>query len=384
VYGPAPGSSNPSISNSNSGNVWVVCETWSTVAALSKVYAFRVDVSGAIPAGVVREVTPASGAYDQPAASSRRSDGRSLVAWRSNGVDSDIEVALLDPDLWVMDLTELWAVELNGHQNQDQRGPAIDCDGSRFLVAYSESVAGSATDFDIRLTELYFHFPGSSSAVLGSDVVTATAPATTGAESRPALAAFAGTGGASRFYAFAWDRELAPSDHNVLGGYYLGAGGGLIAPYCFGDGSGTACPCSNVGGAGRGCPHSANALGARLDWSGASDMRSDTLVLQAVDMPASTTCLFFQGSSTAGGGLGTVFGDGLRCATTAVIRLGAKPVSGGAASYPQGGDLPVSVRGLLPQTGGARYYQVWFRNAATFCTADTFNTTNGLFVVWIP
>jgi hypothetical protein len=67
-----------------------------------------------------------------------------------------------------------------------------------------------------------------------------------------------------------------------------------------------------------------------------------------------------------------------------VIRLGTKTASGGVASYPTGGDLSVSVRGLIPPAGGVRFYQAWYRNAATFCTTATFNLTNGLATTWGP
>ena len=54
---------------------------------------------------------------------------------------------------------------------------------------------------------------------------------------------------------------------------------------------------------------------------------------------------------------------------------------GGASQYPAAGDLSVSVRGGV--TGpGTRTYQVWYRNAADFCTPDTFNLTNGVEVLW--
>jgi hypothetical protein len=33
---------------------------------------------------------------------------------------------------------------------------------------------------------------------------------------------------------------------------------------------------------------------------------------------------------------------------------------------------------------GTREYQVWYRNAASFCTASTFNLTNGLQLNWAP
>jgi hypothetical protein len=34
--------------------------------------------------------------------------------------------------------------------------------------------------------------------------------------------------------------------------------------------------------------------------------------------------------------------------------------------------------------GDVRTYQCWYRNAAVFCTASTFNLTNGGQVTWIP
>jgi hypothetical protein len=33
---------------------------------------------------------------------------------------------------------------------------------------------------------------------------------------------------------------------------------------------------------------------------------------------------------------------------------------------------------------GTRTYQVWYRNAAAFCTASTFNLTNGWRTTWGP
>ncbi|MEY4775009.1 MAG: hypothetical protein RIT40_2044, partial [Planctomycetota bacterium] len=29
-------------------------------------------------------------------------------------------------------------------------------------------------------------------------------------------------------------------------------------------------------------------------------------------------------------------------------------------------------------------YQVWYRNAAAFCSAETFNLTNGVLATWSP
>jgi hypothetical protein len=149
---------------------------------------------------------------------------------------------------------------------------------------------------------------------------------------------------------------------------------------CFGDGSGAACPCANSGAAGHGCASSANASGGLLTASGNPSVSADTLVLSGSAMP-NAAVLYFQGASTLGGGQGTVFGDGLRCAGGIVIRLGTKTNAGGASHYPEGADASVSVRGL-DAAGDVRIYQAWYRNAAAFCTPSTFNLTNGVQVTW--
>ncbi len=149
---------------------------------------------------------------------------------------------------------------------------------------------------------------------------------------------------------------------------------------CAGDGSGTPCPCGNSGGAGRGCASSVEANGALLTASGTASVGSDTLILLGSGMPDSSA-LYFQGTTAAAGGAGAVFGDGLRCAGGSVKRLGTQTNVAGASQYPDVGDAPVSVQGTVAP-GDVRVYQVWYRNAATFCTADTFNLTNGLQLTW--
>ncbi len=151
-------------------------------------------------------------------------------------------------------------------------------------------------------------------------------------------------------------------------------------PFCFGDGTGLACPCGNSGTAGNGCASSVNAAGGRLTTSGQASISADTLALIGSGMPNSSA-LYFQGSATLGGGNGSPFGDGLRCAGGSVIRMGTKSNSAGASQYPVGADQPVSIRGLN-SAGAFRVYQVWYRNAAVFCTPSTFNLTNGVSVTW--
>ena len=131
---------------------------------------------------------------------------------------------------------------------------------------------------------------------------------------------------------------------------------------------------------GTGCLHSFG-TGGLLDSGGVARIAADTLVLQGSGM-TNSSCLYFQGTTQVNGGLGSHFGDGLRCAGGTVIRLGTKTNVGGASQYPEGGDPSVSVRGNVTVPGSVRTYQVWYRNSAAFCTPDGFNLTNGLAVTW--
>jgi hypothetical protein len=154
-------------------------------------------------------------------------------------------------------------------------------------------------------------------------------------------------------------------------------------PFCFGDGSGAACPCANFGAAGNGCASSVQPAGASLSATGLASLVSDALVLSGTGMPSTSSALYFQGTTQQAGGNGVAFGDGLRCAGGAVIRLKSVVNASGASRFPGTGDASVSVRGNVIAPG-TRTYQVWYRNAAAFCTPSTFNLTNGLSVTWKP
>jgi hypothetical protein len=155
-------------------------------------------------------------------------------------------------------------------------------------------------------------------------------------------------------------------------------------PFCAGDGSGSACPCGNESplGADAGCRSSIGTGGA-LRGAGTASLASDSLSLTCTGLPSATTTLFAQGTAPINAGAGAVFGDGLRCVGGTLTRLSMKTASGGVVTYPQAGDAPLSVRGAVP-AGAVRVYQVWYRNAAAFCTSDTFNLSQGVSVQWIP
>jgi len=153
-------------------------------------------------------------------------------------------------------------------------------------------------------------------------------------------------------------------------------------PICFGDGTGLACPCLPNGSAGNGCANSLNPNGGNLLSSGTASIANDTFTLLGSGMP-NASALYFQGTSVAGRGNGVLFGDGIRCSAGTIIRLGTKPNVGGISQYPAGAETIISVRGLNA-SGDFRVYQVCCRNAAAFCTVNTFNLTNAASVTWAP
>jgi hypothetical protein len=156
---------------------------------------------------------------------------------------------------------------------------------------------------------------------------------------------------------------------------------GVGSPFCSGDGSGTACPCGNASpvGSQQGCRTSFG-VGAELRASGNPSVANDTLLLEAWNLPPSTTVLFYQGTARVNAGNGAVFGDGLRCAGGTVKRLGTQHASNGIALHPHANGISISQAGA---TGVGTYqYQAWVRDPAAFCTSATYNLTNGLEVLW--
>ncbi len=183
-----------------------------------------------------------------------------------------------------------------------------------------------------------------------------------------------------RYVAFhSYASNLVPADADMESDVFVrDRGAPPSTPFCFGDGTGTACPCGNLGLAGNGCANSVNANGANLTATGTASLASDTLVLLGNGMPNSS-CLYFQGESP----ISVAFGDGLRCVANSITRLGTKANVEGRSQYPAVSDAAISARGNVTAPG-TRTYQIWYRNAAAFCTAATFNLTNGTAIAWAP
>jgi len=158
----------------------------------------------------------------------------------------------------------------------------------------------------------------------------------------------------------------------------------LSATFCYGDGTGTPCPCNNNGAVGHGCANLIVPSGGLLLATGSASLSNDTLVLTGSSMP-NTTSVYVQGTQKDTGGLGTQLGDGLRCITGGMIRLGAVRNAAGGSQYPSAGFPPISLRGQIPVAGGTRYYQVWYRTPnPAFCTGARYNLTNGYAQTWTP
>jgi Tol biopolymer transport system component len=273
-------------------------------------------------------------------------------------------------------LTERVNVAPGGIQtDNDSTAPMISADG-RFVAFQTKSTVFASPDtnnaLDIFVKDRVFDTTTRASVDTSG----------TGGNARSFNPVLTGDG---RFVVFGSNSSnLVGNDTNGVPDVFLrdrglpGGGG-----YCFGDGTGTACPCGNASapGSGAGCMNSLGTSG-RLAATGSASISSDTLVLHGSGM-SNSSALYFQGSASTSGGAGAVFGDGLRCASGTVVRLGTKLNAGGASQYPGAGNASISVKGMCA-AGNTRDYQAWYRNAGAFCTPSTFNLTNGVLVQWLP
>lgn len=102
-------------------------------------------------------------------------------------------------------------------------------------------------------------------------------------------------------------------------------------------------------------------------------------------MPGLAYALFLKGDEASAG---TAFGDGVRCADGALIRLRIKLSSGGVATYPEPGDPSVSgARGGTPPAARASAPTrptTATPAAVVFCSLPdaASNVTHGWRIVW--
>lgn len=151
---------------------------------------------------------------------------------------------------------------------------------------------------------------------------------------------------------------------------------------CFGNGSGTSCPCGNNGNFPQGCPNSIDSHGAVLEAFGKASLSDDRVVLRGLFM-TNQAVVYFQGTQEVNLGAGADFGDGLLCVGGAIVRLATLTNANSWSSYPNTGGEQVSVKGQVTAPG-SRVYQAWYRDTASCCTSDTFNTSNSVSITWSP
>ena len=161
----------------------------------------------------------------------------------------------------------------------------------------------------------------------------------------------------------------------------------FVAPYCFGTFE--ECPCNNAGFGTAGCENAHVAKGVELVATGTPSVANDTVLFTATGLNpgASLPTIFFQGDQRENNGSGTVFNDGLLCASGTIVRLKGVFSMNGTATLGFGtpNDAPVSTLGGLPSAGGTRTYQLWYRSQPDmFCLPAPFNMSNGVEIVWGP
>ncbi len=371
----------PTISRSNGGTNWLVA--WiheSSFPLFDGVTAARINAAGTVVT-IPFAVSGSNNNFDfSPSASSPLAGTeRCLITFARRplvpiGSTADIRVAALD-GATVLQSLNLTALEASGQQAQEQHSPSVDSDGQHFLVAYSEFDPVFGHD-NVFASDLFLS--GGQLGLAQSHVQLHSGLGLTQRASQ--VAAMRSPSGVAHRYGVIYEVRANDQNFDISAVLFDGVEGGSTSPIC-GSNNGTACPCGNQGASGNGCANSANAAGAGLAASGRASTVSDTLRLEASGMPSTTTCLFFQGSAQ---NAAAAFGDGLLCTGGTVIRLATKTAASGAAQYPAAGssDPAISVRGAVPLDGGARFYQVWYRNSADFCTTATFNTTSGVAVNW--
>lgn len=146
--------------------------------------------------------------------------------------------------------------------------------------------------------------------------------------------------------------------------------------YCF---CASGSPCGNVGAPDEGCANSTGAGGV-LEAFGSASLAAADFKLRGRQLAPGRPALFFQGVNATNGGQGALFGDGLRCADSQVVRL---EVSAAGDQGELETTVDVAARGGVAP-GDLRRYQLWYRDPLGSPCGHAFNLTNGLELTWRP
>jgi len=143
------------------------------------------------------------------------------------------------------------------------------------------------------------------------------------------------------------------------------------------DGSLSSCPCANPGDPLTGCDIAQATGGVRLDVSQQNTSPQNRATLIGTGFPAATlpsAVMIRAGQLDPAAPI--VFGDGLRCVGSSVVRLAATTAIAGVSQHTLGHGTGAGA--------GTFYYQLWFRNTPiSFCDPTAaFNLSNGRTLVW--
>jgi hypothetical protein len=196
-------------------------------------------------------------------------------------------------------------------------------------------------------------------------------------EMRPRVVSRHGSGGTGHGYFIVWDRSDGV-DHDVEGREYVAPAGGPQHEFCSGWGG---CPCGNDSGNNNGCANSGQPERGAARRDGRDLGLPGHVRAQRVgDARELDVHLPPRDREPAPGGVRRR----RRCVGGTLIRLKTLHNVNGASTYPAAGDPSISVRGQVPLYGATRCYQVWYRDPANYCTATTYNISNGIEAVWTP
>jgi hypothetical protein len=140
-------------------------------------------------------------------------------------------------------------------------------------------------------------------------------------------------------------------------------------------------PCGNDDPA-AGCKNNTG-LGGLLCGARTTSVATDDLEMSAVQLPPFSIGLLFMGPTQ----MDIPFGDGRLCVGPTVYRLqiSGADVAGNALFGPGFVGMGNAIGGGAVITPGSTFnFQVWYRDAAAYCTPSTYNLTNGLSVVFSP
>ncbi|MBK8974746.1 MAG: hypothetical protein IPM29_02360 [Planctomycetes bacterium] len=148
-----------------------------------------------------------------------------LVCWQNvfSATDDDILCALVTNGL-TESLDNLSVLEGPTH-TRIQAQPAVDSDGCRFVVSYSELVSATGNDYDVFVTTVHATYtPVPRIGLSESRIAVAT-----GSQWEGAVAVSARQlGGADARYMVAWEDSNGGSTNSIRGAVYEGAGPGGI------------------------------------------------------------------------------------------------------------------------------------------------------------